>query len=658
MSDLGSKSKVFRKARKRFEGVMSQEADNRRNAVEDLRFARLGKQWDEGSLRQREYQGRPSLTFNRLNTLIRKVVNECRLNKPQIKVHPVDEGGDIETAKIYEGIINTIEYTSDADVAYSTAIELAVSSGVGYWTVSIVDGLNGASDPQIKLNRVIDTQSILGDPHAKAMDSSDWNYAFELEPVPLDRFKARYPRATPKSWDDDTHRVLNPQSEEDDTVMVCHYWTRTPRAGAVFELSDGQLIDEETFERNQAVFELQGNPVVNVREVTRHEVNRATLSGLGVLETQRWPGEHIPIVPVYGDEFFVEGRRYYRSLIRDSHDAQRMLNYWSTSSTELMAMAPKSPYIGPRGFARSQQRKWETAHKQPYAYLEYDGEIPPQRIPFQAPATGAQQEFLNASEHLKTTTGLFDASLGNRTNETSGRAIQMRQKEGEVGTGHFMNNLMIAIRHTGRIFIDLIPKVMRHRQMVRVMGPEGENQAMVRLGSGFMAEPGEPPEAKTPARLYDLNRGRYDLLVTSGQGFSSAREQSAYELMEFMKIVPESGPLLAGILARYSNWPYRDEINERMELMAQSVQAGINPERMGELQGQLEQAQKKIAELTRDSADNKLVVDIFKAMVDLMEVEGGLNEEQTSLGTIGWAILGQFIKEAEVDGVMEPDLAG
>src|SRR5437867_5723176 len=107
-------------------------ADNQREAREDLEFARLGRQWDERIRRQRELEQRPCLTFNKMPAFIRQVVNDARQNKPAIKVHPQDSGADPKTAEIINGLIRNIETTSDADVAYDTAIEHAVGQGFGF----------------------------------------------------------------------------------------------------------------------------------------------------------------------------------------------------------------------------------------------------------------------------------------------------------------------------------------------------------------------------------------------------------------------------------------------------------------------------------------------------------------------------------------------
>src|SRR6185503_5404552 len=192
-----------------------------------------------------------------------------------------------------------------------------------------------------------------------------------------------------------------------------------------------------------------------------------------ILKTVDWAGRFIPIVPVYGDEVIDEaGKRWFRSLIRDARSAQEMFNYWRTITTELIALAPKAPWIGEEG-AFDADPNWDTANSTSHAKLEYaKGAPPPQRQPFAGVPAGALQEALNANDDMKSIIGIYDASLGARSNETSGRAILARQREGDVSTFHFIDNLSRAIRHGGRILIDLIPKVYSTERIVRILGED------------------------------------------------------------------------------------------------------------------------------------------------------------------------------------------
>jgi hypothetical protein len=569
-------------AREQFDEAVEAEADNRREWLDDFRFARLGEQWPADVRAARERDRRPCLTINKLPAFLRQVVNDGRQNRPSISVRPADSQGDPMTAQVINGLIRNIEYTSNADVAYDTALECAAGGGFGYWRVRTQHAHEDTFDLDIVIDRVANPLTIYGDPRSTAADSSDWNVAFVTDMVPLSVFKATYRGAEAASFDADAYDRLQGPWRDGDDVRVAEFWQRDEVRGMLVQLANGAIMDAAEYMRQQELFLSAGLVVTGSREARRQRVKQSLLSGAEVLSESVWPGKFIPIVPVYGDEVNVEGKRYFRSLVRDAKDAQRMFNYWRTTSTELVALAPRAPWVGPKGFANSNKSKWASANTENHPYLEYDGTVPPQRQGFTGPPAGALQEALNASDDMKAIMGLFDASLGARSNETSGVAITARQREGDVSTFHFVDNLARAIRHTGRILIDLIPKVYTGPRIVRVIGQDGTAQNVpvnqqVRMPNGA-------------AGLFDLTAGKYDLTVETGPSFTTKRQEAAAQMTEFMRAVPGAAQLIGDLLAKNLDWPGADEIAQRLRTM-------LPPQLQGGGDPRLQQAQQAIQQL-------------------------------------------------------------
>jgi hypothetical protein len=357
--------------------------------------------------------------------------------------------------------------------------------------------------------------------------------------------------------------------------------------------------------------------------VAGHKVTQRLLSGAQVLETVDWAGRFIPIVPVYGEELMIDGRRRLRSLVRDAKDPQRMFNYWRTTSTELVALAPKAPFIGRKGAFETDSAKWATANVQSHAYIEYDGPEPPMRQGFAGVPAGALQEALNASDDMKSIMGLYDASLGARSNETSGRAIMARQREGDTSTFHYIDNLTRAIRHAGRILLDLIPKVYGTARVIRVLGPDGTPQSVGVASSGKGAE-----ALRAVEKIYDLGAGKYDLTVRSGPSFTSRREEAATQMIELMRAYPPAAPLLGDILARNLDWPGADEIAQRLAALLPPMVKGTSPEveqakaQLNQLGQALAAAKAEIAGLKQDRAHEarKLEIEAFEAETNRMKL--------------------------------------
>lgn len=625
-------------AKEAFQLASEREALTRREALDDLRFSRLDEQWPEIVRRERERNGRPCLTMNLLEPFIRQVVNDARQNQPAIKVHPADSVADPKTAEIYNGLIRNIETTSRADVAYDTALDFAVTMGFGYFRINTEYAHDDSFDLDLKIRRIINPFSVYADPYSTESDSSDWNSCFVTELIEKDQFRARYKNAEEVDWDAQGYSQLEDPWRDDDRIMVAEYFTREPQVKTILLLSDQTVVAEDVYLANKDTYDAAGIGVVAERDAEGYRVTQRIMTGAEVLETNQWAGRFIPIVPVYGVEVNVEGRRHFRGLVRPAKDAQRMFNYWRTASTELVALAPKAPWIGRRGQFTTDAAKWATANVENHAFIEYDdpgGVGPPQRQPFAGVPAGALQEAMNASNDMKAIIGLYNASLGDQGNEISARAIIARQREGDVSTFHFIDNLSRAIEHCGRILIDLIPLVYTGSRIVRVLGPEGLAQNV--LLNTPVAQ-GQGPNGEVLSHVYDLSRGKYDLTVEAGPSFTTRREEAASQMIELIRAFPQAAPVLGDQLAKNLDWPGADIIAQRLAALLPAP-AAANAGSPGIAGGNdpQQQVQKLTLQLQALQADRqidaqKLQVEMYRAETDRMKANSDIAARMNPTG--------------------------
>lgn len=652
-------------AREAFQRCQDAENDNRRTALDDIRFALLQDQWPSEVKKQRMVDQRPMLTINKLRAFIRQVVNDSRQNKPAIHVHPVDSNADIKTADVLSGIIRNIEAMSNADVAYDTGVEQAVSSGFGYWRIKIGYAYDESFDLDILIERITNQFSVYGDPNSTAADSSDWDVCFVTDRIPKKVYEKRYKGKASVDWDSQGWKDVVGDWLNSDGVLIAEWWRRYDVEREVVLLDDGRTFDAEDFDTNpdmQAAVEAGQIIEVKRKTIKSKRVTQTIISGADILEEEKeFPGCYIPIVPVYGDEILIEGKRYFRSLINPAKDAQMAFNFWRSAAAELVALAPRVPWIGPSE-AFSEDERWATANTASHSYLVYGGQVPPQRLPLDSgPAAGVLQEAMNANDDIKSTIGMFDASLGARSNETSGKAILARQREGDVATFHFIDNVTRAIRHTGKILIGLIPKVYTGERIMRVLGEDGEAQnvpvnkpfladedgnpvqqpqapqgqpPMPMQGQGDqmpMPEQNEAPEASEATdvimMLHDLSVGKYDVTVTSGPSYTTRRAEAAAEQMQFLQSFPQAAPVIGDIVAKNLDWPQADEIAKRI---AKATGQGDEPQIPPQLQQQIEQGQQliqqqqqEIDQLKSDQTDKQAQaqIDQMKIQVDQQRLE-------------------------------------
>lgn len=593
-----------------FEKARDAEEENRNRGLESLKFYN-GEQWPEKIKKQRESEGRPVLTINKAPAFVRQVVNDGRQNRPQIKVKPVDDNSDPETAEIYTGLIRNIEYESKADIAYDTALMCSCTVGWGYLRVLTEYENDFTFDQCIKIKSVPNPFSVYGDPNAVEADGSDWMRAFITEYYSRTEFQRKFKGADEVDWEASGYEGLDAPWREDNQILIAESWKREVVKKKIYKLSDGMVIDAKMFEKNAHIFMAQGIMPVAEREADGFKVTQRIMSGAEVLEENEWAGKYIPIVPVYGDEVNIEGKRNFYSLIHHAMDAQRMFNYWRTQATELVALAPKVPFIGEEGSFDVDPDKWATANTQSHPYLEYKrGSNPPQRQPLDpGQAIGSMSEAMSANDDMKAIIGIYDASLGARSNETSGKAIMARQREGDVSTFHFIDNLSRGIRHLGSIIVDLIPSVYSGERVIRILGEDGQEDT-AKVGE----KPEQPPEMEGQndemaevAKIYDLSVGRYDVAVDTGPSYTTQREETAQMFVEILRAQPQAFPMIADKMFKVMNLPDAEELGDRFKAMIpQQAQGGLPPELMQAMEKLKSDAMQFKQELDALKADKSL----------------------------------------------------
>lgn len=548
------KDSIIKTALDRFRLAETAEADIRRESLEDLKF-RAGEQWPEEIKRQRELDGRPCITINRIPQFIRQVSNEQRQNRPSVKIHPVDDSGDVETAEVMQGLIRHIEANSDADIAYDTAVDHAATMGFGYFRV-VTEYLENSFDQEIYVRRVRNPFSVYFDPFVQAADYSDARFAFIVDRLSWDDFKRQYPKSEAASaFDLNSIGDGTPGWMDKDGLRIAEYFYVETVPGHTVQYKDGSI---DTVEKIP-----DGAEILNKRPAEVRKVKWCLITCDEVLEQREWPGKYIPILPVLGEELDVDGDRRLIGLVRFAKEAQRTYNYQTSAEVEAIALAPRAPFIGAIGQFEGREAAWGSANVKNAAYLEYKPvglgaqlAPPPQRQVFEPAIQAISQSRMQAAEDMKATTGIYDASLGARSNEQSGRAIVARQKEGDVANFHFVDNLQRAIRHLGRILIDLIPRIYDAPRVVRIIGDEDEPKTVA---------VNQRTQHNGVERVFDLSVGRYDVVVSAGPSYATKRQEAADGILNLVKSFPALMQVAGDLLVKNLDLPGAMAVAERIK---------------------------------------------------------------------------------------------
>lgn len=540
---------AFAKARERYEQASSYWGNWRKAAREDREFF-AGDQWLPADRNNREIQRRPVLTINRLPVFARQIIGDARQNKPSIKIYPAEDG-DVEIAEIYEGLIRNIEYVSSAPDAYDAAFESAVICGIGAWRVCTDYVSDDAFEQHILIERIREPLSITLDPNAERADFSDAEWLFYEYDISKEEFRHKWPD---QDLSDFATSDAMPGWLDRDSVRVAEYWFKERTKKTIYLLEDGTVTDKK----------ITGLTVVRQRDVESVSVRRATMAGWTFIDDpQEWPGTMFPFAIVTGEEYRINNKTDYRGIVRNAIDAQRMYNYWRAMETENIALAPKSPFLVADDQVEGLEQEWGNLNTVPMPYVRYNANsqapMPHQIQPPQIPTAYANASAVCVDE-IKATTGLFNASLGEGGTESSGRAILARQREGDTATFLWVDNLNRAIRYTGKILVELIPKIYDSERVVRVLGPDASNEQVainrvVGDGMGGMTI------------INDMSFGRYDVIVESGPSFATKRVEALNNMVEIARMNPAIMQVAGDLMVKAMDWEGAEEIADRLKLM-------------------------------------------------------------------------------------------
>ena len=674
-----TQDEILKTAKERFEHSLERSSHNREKMREDIRFAAATPddpwQWEKQD--QTARKGRPMLTINKMPQHIRQVTNDIRQNRPSIRFRPADDKADPEVAEILMGLVRHIEANSDADIAYDTASEHQVVHGLGYIRV-LADYIREDSfDQDIFIGRVADPFKVYDDPDVTDPAGADRKWLFIEETLKEDDFKAQYPDAEPIDW---SYTKADGWLTGGKEVRVVEYFEIVEKPATLLMWASG----ETSFKGDrlpEGIF--IGELPVKTRKTTKCVVMWRKLNGQEVLDEKEFPSKHIPFARVIGNEWMVDGKTYLFGLVRPAKDSQRMYNVAQSAIVERVLQSPKTPWAAPAEAVEGYEKVWQTANTENHSYLPYNhvdeagNPIPaPSRVSPTQVEAGLSQIAMGASDDIKSETGQYDASLGQKSNETSGRAIMARQREGDTATFHYVDNLARAVRHVGRIVLDMIPKVLDTKRIARIIGEDDEQQNATLDPQNPQALTEYEDEEGAMKRIFNPSVGTYDVYTSTGPSFTTRRMEAVEAMTQMTQANPQLWQVIGDLLVKNMDWPGADDMAKRLKLtLLPQVQESIAGEEGGkpqvppQMQQAMQQMGQQVEALTQEleaSADKldelqsdhewklkELTVKAYEAETKRITALGtGMTSEQVQ-ALVMQALQGALSTPAPAQGIQE-----
>jgi hypothetical protein len=648
-SDLPPDEKILREARRRFHRCQDWESTARNRFMMDMKFcygdAYNNYQWNAALYQSRDQANKPALTINKTHQHCLQIVNDARQNKAGIEVRPVGDGASKEAADIFEGIVRHIEYVSNAQQAYDTASWNQVVGGIGYWRLITEYSSPTTFEQEIFIRRVPNAMSVYLDPDIQEYDGSDARFGFVFRDMPKEEFDKAYP-ALKNSVGSDLmdDAIYTTGWADDEHVRVAEYYRAIEEKDHLVALVDGTTGHESDLPvakmRAMAMAHLgsddpsdaimndaDGNPMR--REVSTYKVEHFLIAGDKIADRSIWPGAYIPLIRVVGEETVIDGQMDRRGHTRALINPQQMYNFWSSSAVEQVAAQTKIPWLASMEAVGPYEQFYKVANNEDLAWLPwvaYDetgrANPKPERTEPPVMADAYLKGMQVAANEMMMVSGQYQAVMGQQSNETSGKAINARQRQGDNATYHFIDHLALAIRNTGRQLIDLIPKVYDTRRVKLIMAEDGTESSVIidpNAPQAHQAVPtpgGAPPPAGTqPSQpdetiIFNPTIGRYDVIADVGPAYATRRQEAFNAFTQIMQASPDLMHVVGDLMFKAADFPMADDIAARLHNLVPPQALGGPSPQLAELQQQFQQmnakSQQTIGQLVQQLAEKQL----------------------------------------------------
>lgn len=637
-------------ARARFKLVDEAERETRKRCLEDLKFS-LGEQWDYQVKTARVAENLPSLTINRISGFIRMICNDQRMQRQGIQVSPVGDGADPKTAEVMQGYTRHVEQCSDAEAIYDNTFDLMVRTGI-HWARVLTEYIDEDSlDLDVRIEGIRNGFLVYCDPGAKKADKSDADWLFIIENMKRDEYQGEFPDSALASLND--WQSVGDQAPgwiQHDAVRIAEYFHVEKEAYSLSLLNDGTTVPADAVPRGQ-------KPVKTVKRY-RRVVKWAKINGIETLQRKDWPGKVIPVVPDIADDYEVDGKQYLAGAVRAPMDAQRAYNYWITSASEKIALAPKAPWLMASGQQEGFTKLWEHANERRSAALIYkpvkigDQVLPPPtQVSQEPPIAGMVEMIRQADSDLKATFGLQDASMGKMNSpQESGEAVLARKAQGDIAILNYADNHARFLKAIGKIIIDLLPKIVRAPRLQRIINPDGTTTHVGIYNSEFddkeeaMERIKElAADAQAIKRVYDVGTGTYDVTIEAGS-YQTKRQQSLEAMMKMVDAYPQLMQAAADLIIKEMDWPGHEAISDRLRRMIPPQILGNAED--GDPKQQLQTAQSQLQTLMQN---HDAVVKELNAATDIIRTKK-LELDQKREASILQAQVQLLIQQAKTQG--------
>lgn len=615
MADDKKMDDWHRKALCNFDNAYTATQDMREQIIEAQRFVRVsGAQWEGStnagySFDEGRFEHYPRFELNKIARECDRIIGEYRQNRISVRFRPKDGQASEALAEKMNGKFRADYQETSGGEACDNAFDDAVTGGFGCWRMcaDYEDEMDPSNEQRrISLLPVYDPATcVFFDQDSKQYDRSDATWAMEMFSMTPKAFEAEYPDSIAASLSKDDSGTQYDWSTPDAIYVGRYYEVRTekvkisawrnPITNATAIYDEEQIKDIED-ELKEGSFEMIGE-----REVKKRRVYCGLLSGAEWLEEpKRIPGEHIPLIPVYGRRAFVDNQERIEGHAAKAMDAQRLENLMVSMIADNATQAGGDgiPIVDVDFIPGPLADHWAQRNKKRPAFLpmvsqkdkqgavvaqaQVSGYTPPTQMP---PALAGLLQYTGTAIQQITGASQLENMPSNVATETVDSIFNRMDTQSYI----YMDNMAKSMRRAGVVWLSMAREVYGSDTPMRIVNEDGTDDVALMNGAVVDRQTGEE------VALNDLSQGNYEVTVDVGQSFATRRDATVKSLLSMLALIPPGTPkhdLVSSMILDNMDGEGIDDLKEynRNQLLLSGVIKPRTPEEQ-QMVAQAQQAQ-------------------------------------------------------------------
>lgn len=554
----------------RFDRAYSPQQDVREKCVEATRFARVpGGQWEgataAGTKLDDQFEKYPKFEINKVATELNRIISEYRNNRITVKFRPGDREASEELANKLNGLFRADYEETDGGEACDNAFDDAATGGFGCFrlTSMLVNEYDPMDERQrIAIEPVYDpSRSVWFDPDAKKYDKSDALWAFCMYSLSPEKYEAEYGKIPPSSLDTTTITSWEYDWFAPDVVYIAKYYEVRKESVDVISYQQpitGEIATYDSDQIEDIEDELADAGFVEVarRSVKRRRVYVSVVDGENFLEKpRRIPGEHIPLIPVYGKRWFIDDIERVEGHIAKAMDPQRLYNLQVSMLADTASQDQgQIPIVGMEQI-RGLEKHWEARNKKRPAFLplrevkDKAGNI----ISGATPAGYTQPAVMNqalAALLQQTSADIQEVTGGSQAmqqmpSNIAQETVSNLMNRSDMASFIYLDNMAKSLKRAGEVWLSMAREVYGSDREVRVVNEDGTDDIALMNAQIVDRQTGNV------VALNDLSTGRYDVTVDVGPSYTARRDATVSTLTQVLQaMLPQDPmrPVIQGII--------------------------------------------------------------------------------------------------------------